>query len=197
MLMHAQQNLSNKALLPYSPDVRLLESIFNKLFKHTEGTILCSGAEEPLYLPASDPGGFHTIFSTQDYFSSALHEISHWCIAGESRRKLVDYGYWYEPDGRTPEQQALFEQVEVKPQAMEWLFSKACGQIFRLSVDNIGQPEIKASNRFRENVHTQALNYLENGLPKNAELFLNSLLLYFQPENPMLCKCAFQLNSLN
>lgn len=197
MPVHRQLNVSKQRQLSCSPDVRLLELIFNQLFKHTEDTILCSGAEEPLYLPAIDPDGFNTIFSTLDYFSSALHEISHWCIAGESRRKLVDYGYWYEPDGRTPEQQALFEQVEVKPQAMEWLFTEACGQPFRLSVDNVNQPEIKASDSFRESVHAQALSYLENGLPENAARFLNALLAHFQPGKPLLCKRAFELNLLD
>ncbi len=38
---------------------------------------------------------------------------------------LPDLGYWYAPDGRIEEQQALFEQVEIKPQAIEWLFAKS------------------------------------------------------------------------
>lgn len=58
-------------------------------------------------------------------------------IAGEQRRLLPDLGYWYAPDGRTAEQQALFEQVEIKPQAIEWLFSKAFGRKFRVSLDNL------------------------------------------------------------
>ncbi len=35
-----------------------------------------------------------------DFFASALHEISHWCVAGKARREQVDFGYWYCPDGR-------------------------------------------------------------------------------------------------
>ncbi len=42
-------------------------------------------------------------------------------------------GYWYAPDGHTQEQQALFEQVEIKPQAIEWLFAQAFGRKFRVS----------------------------------------------------------------
>jgi elongation factor P hydroxylase len=38
------------------------------------------------------------------------HSIA-WSIAGEKRRLLPDLGYWYAPDGRTQEQQSLFEQV--------------------------------------------------------------------------------------
>lgn len=44
---------------------------------------------------------------------------------GEKRRQLVDFGYWYAPDGRSAEQQELFQAVEVKPQAMEWILSPA------------------------------------------------------------------------
>ncbi len=71
------------------------------------------------------------------FFNSALHEISHWSIAGDKRRLLPDLGYWYAPDGRTAEQQALFEQVEIKPQAIEWLFATAFGRKFRVSLDNL------------------------------------------------------------
>ncbi|MEA7548766.1 elongation factor P hydroxylase, partial [Salmonella enterica subsp. enterica serovar Anatum] len=43
------------------------------------------------------------------------YEISHWCIAGKARRELVDFGYWYCPDGRDAQTQSQFEDVEVKP----------------------------------------------------------------------------------
>src|SRR3546814_2809228 len=49
--------------------------------------------------------------------------VAHWCLAGAARRRQDDYGYWYAADGRDLEQQHLFEQVEVKPQALELLFS--------------------------------------------------------------------------
>jgi elongation factor P hydroxylase len=178
------------------PDVKILEQLFNTLFSQTERTILCSGAEEPLYLPASETEGLHVIYATLDYFSSALHEISHWCIAGEARRQLPDYGYWYEPDGRTLQQQSLFEKVEVKPQALEWLFTEACGQHFRLSVDNVNQPEMKASESFKQNVHSQVLQYLKHGLPQRATLFLNALLGYFQPDRTVLEADLFTLDAL-
>ena len=66
-----------------------------------------------------------------------MHEISHWTIAGAKRRLLPDLGYWYAPDGRTKEQQDLFEQVEIKPQAIEWLFAQSFGRKFRVSLDNL------------------------------------------------------------
>lgn len=79
-------------------------------------------------------------------------------IAGEQRRLLPDLGYWYAPDGRTAEQQALFERVEIKPQAIEWLFSKAFGLNFRVSLDNLtGDAGNGAS--FKDNVYTQLQRY--------------------------------------
>ena len=40
-------------------------------------------------------------------------------------------------DGRDEEQQKAFEQVEVKPQAIEWAFSIACDFKFNFSLDNL------------------------------------------------------------
>src|SRR5690606_39383874 len=54
------------------------------------------------YLPASEPDGLARVVFAHGFFASALHEIAHWCIAGDYRRTLHDYGYWYCPDGRTP-----------------------------------------------------------------------------------------------
>ena len=85
-----------------------LVEIFNNLFQSSYRTKLIGGADEPLYLPEG-PGGIHQVRFRKDYYASALHEIAHWCIAGVSRREMLDYGYWYEPDGRNMQQQAAFE----------------------------------------------------------------------------------------
>lgn len=176
--------------------VSILEAIFNDVFEKAESTILISGADEPLYLPSQNHGELNRIFSTRDYCSSALHEISHWCIAGRARRTRLDYGYWYEPDGRNEDQQRLFERVEIKPQALEWLFSEACGLVFRLSVDNINQPDFTASREFKLNVCQQAHEYLENGLPARAQIFLNALLRNFRGQQAFLNKCAINYQNL-
>lgn len=86
---------------------------------------------EPEYFPATEDAPARIQFA-HGFFNSALHEISHWTIAGEQRRLLPDLGYWYAPDGRTAEQQALFEQVEIKPQAIEWMFAQAFSRKFRV-----------------------------------------------------------------
>ncbi len=152
-----------------------LSSVFNRCFRDSERTILLSGASEPLYQPAAEPGDYHRIYSTRDYFSSALHEISHWCIAGKVRRQQVDYGYWYEPDGRDASQQREFERVEIKPQALEWVFAEVCGCRFRLSVDNLDQPEVGVSEAFKMKVAHQAQRYWQGELPARAGIFVQAL----------------------
>lgn len=163
-----------------------LERLFKQVFSSRYATVLKSGFDEPLYLPCSDEREYAEIQSTRDYFSSALHEVAHWCIAGQARRQKLDYGYWYEPDGRDLGTQRLFEKVEIKPQAMEWLFTRACGKRFRLSVDNVGQPDVKASDEFVSAVTSQARAYAEEGLPERAAHFFDALVDFYQPEKPTL-----------
>jgi len=115
-----------------------LERVFADCFAEEFRTVLEGGGEEPLYVPSSRPDiSPHRIVYRADYFASALHEVAHWCLAGAERRTREDYGYWYAPDGRDGTQQAEFERVEARPQALEWIFSDACGFDFHLSADNL------------------------------------------------------------
>jgi elongation factor P hydroxylase len=132
-----------RATLPQSHDEMqrgyvsaALEVLFAECFAAQLDTVLQGGAEEPVYLPAQH-GSPARIIYTRDYFRSALHEIAHWCVAGPARRRLPDFGYWYAADGRNAEQQAAFQQVEVRPQALELLFCAAAGHPFRVSLDNL------------------------------------------------------------
>ena len=127
---------AGEAALPHAGPLHRaqdLEQLFAQTFAAGYQTVLVGGAEEPLY----QPGSPHRIVYTRDYFRSALHEVAHWCVAGEARRQQPDYGYWYAPDGRDALQQRAFEQVEVKPQALEMLFCEACGHPFAVSLDNL------------------------------------------------------------
>jgi elongation factor P hydroxylase len=108
-----------------------------------------------------------------------LHEISHWCIAGQERRRLPDYGYWYCPDGRSRYQQHAFEAVEVKPQAMEWLFAMAAGSPFNISLDNLSGGGTVNEKEFYHNVRSQAERYLTQGMPGRAETFLRALRTFY------------------
>jgi elongation factor P hydroxylase len=153
--------------------------LFNLLFEESEKTILVSHGTEPLYLPCDSDFSLNRIIFTHDYFASALHEIAHWCIASKERRTQIDYGYWYNPDGRNAEQQALFEQVEVKPQALEWIFSTAAGSTFTVSADNLSGGDNR-NEAFEKKIIQQMQHYLTVGLPKRAELFKNELLIFYQ-----------------
>jgi len=134
-----------------------LVKIFDYVFSEDYATRLVGGGEEPVYIPGV-AGEQSRIIFRHDYFASALHEVAHWCVAGDKRRRLEDYGYWYAPDGRTQEQQALFEQVEIKPQALEWIFSMACGYKFRVSADNL-LLDAGPSMNFKRNIFRQVKMY--------------------------------------
>ncbi|MDK9557556.1 elongation factor P hydroxylase [Marinobacter sp. M216] len=153
--------------------------LFNDLFREKYRTILVKGSDEPEYLPANEPDGVAQVVFAHGYYASALHEISHWCIAGERRRALHDYGYWYCPDGRSPEQQRAFEQVEVKPQALEWLFSMAAGFRFHISLDNLSGDGAADESGFRSKVREQAGLYLSTGLPRRAGQFFDALTTFY------------------
>ena len=155
-----------------------LEALFWETFFRRYKTVLKGGAEEPLYQPSEEPGTPHCIYYREDFISSALHEVAHWCLAGEERRQQVDFGYWYMPDGRDNEQQKHFESVEVKPQALEWMFSEAAGHTFNFSADNLnGTGEL--SDEFKAAVAEQAQRWCRMGLPARGAEFVDALGIYF------------------
>ena len=147
-------------------DATDLERIFADCFSASHRTVLVGGGDEPLYTPATDDAPA-TILYREDFFASALHEMAHWCVAGAHRRTLVDWGYWYAPDGRTPEQQAAFERVEVLPQALEWIFADACGWRFQLSADNV-ESGMGPSEAFACAVRARRDSLLAEGLDGRA-----------------------------
>ena len=144
---------------------------FNHWFSHLNVTLV-KGDFEPEYFPATETAPARIQFA-HGFFNSALHEISHWTIAGDKRRLLPDLGYWYAPDGRTADQQTLFEQVEIKPQAIEWLFAQSFGRKFRVSLDNL-TGEGGNGTTFKDNVFAQVQRYFsgEVKLPRDASLFI-------------------------
>lgn len=157
--------------------VQTLEKAFSDCFRESSNAILHGGYCEPLYQPATNTGQFNVLRYREDFFASALHEVSHWCIAGNARRKQVDFGYWYAPDGRNASQQSAFENVEYKPQALEWFFAKACSYRFRISVDNLkAQGGGSAGEEaFKHRVIQQAQHWVANGLPTDGGRFFKAL----------------------
>lgn len=172
-----------------------LVTIFNTCFKDNYNTELVFGEDEPLYMPAQHSKDTHKILFANGFFASALHEVAHWCIAGEARRLLVDYGYWYQPDGRSSAEQQEFEKVEVKPQALEWAFSLAANFNFRVSLDNLNGA-IVDSAAFEHNVYQQLAYYYQHGFPKRAQQFIEALVDFYRygemfllPPNPSVEEC--------
>lgn len=176
-------------MLNETEKLRILVENFNSLFAETENTLIQPGAEEPFYR-TSRAGQKAIIFSRESYFSSALHEIAHWCIAGTARRELDDFGYWYCPEGRNQQQQQDFELVEVKPQAIEWALSLACDHKFHFSADNLSQ-EVDASEFFKDAVYRQLVTYLDNTtLPGRAALLFDKLVQVFRDSQPVELPCV-------
>lgn len=155
--------------------------LFNSCFLEAYNTRLVKGDDEPLYLPADETRPHSELFFAHGFFASALHETAHWLIAGSERRKLVDFGYWYEPDGRTREQQTLFQSVEVKPQAMEWILSQAAQFRFRVSIDNLNGQESDTTS-FKHAVHKQVQAYCEKGLPQRANTLRQALCSFYDSD---------------
>lgn len=152
--------------------------LFNASFAASHNTVLVRGDSEPLYLPADATHPRHRIIFAHGFFASALHEIAHWCIAGPRRRLLVDYGYWYRPDGRDADEQREFERVEEKPQAIEWAFHIAAGSRFRVSADNLSGAPVDIA-AFRERIFARLLHYRRHGFPPRAQVFIDALCAFY------------------
>jgi elongation factor P hydroxylase len=171
-----------------------LITLFNECFFETYNTLLVKGDNEPIYLPADANRPHNTLIFAHGFFASALHESAHWLIAGAERRKMEDFGYWYVPDGRSAKEQTLFQTVEVKPQAMEWILSKAANFRFRVSIDNLNGQEADTI-AFKQAVHNQVQTYCEKGLPQRAEKFRQAL-CHFYKTDPHLKYDDFDITSV-
>ncbi len=163
-------------------NTKTIITLFNDRFIPLHNTKLVCGEDEPIYLPADKQHPHHRIIFAHGFFASALHEISHWCIAGKKRRELEDFGYWYQPDGRSQEVQNKFEEAEIKPQALEWIFSISAGFKFNFSADNLGS-EISSSKQFEQNILHQVEQYLSKGMPKDAKIWSELLIQHYRPNH--------------
>ena len=158
-----------------------LVDLFNRLFESVENTRLVRGGAEPVYLPASKDCHYHQVVFAHGFFSSALHEVAHWCLAGRERRLQLDYGYWYAPDGRDQQQQIEFEHVEIKPQALEWILSRSCGKRFRVSTDNLNGTE-SDSMPFKIAGYQKVQGYCREGLRVRAKVLCEQLCMFYHTQ---------------
>ncbi|ROS05026.1 hypothetical protein EDC56_0548 [Sinobacterium caligoides] len=183
---------------------KLIE-LFNACFAERDyrdgsNTRLICGQGEPIYYPAGMPEedsghDYHRIIFAHGFFASALHELAHWCVAGQERRCLVDFGYWYIPDGRTAAQQQAFERVEGRTQAIEWLLASACDYRFCVSVDNL-TGEAGDSQGFKALVYQYLQGYLQAGVNERTQCLINAFSTHFGVKEPMAAE-RFQLDQLS
>lgn len=164
-------------------DAAAVVALFNGLFAGTHNTILSGGAQEPFY--RFNSAGTNIIFFREDYLSSALHEVAHWCIAGAQRRACDDYGYSYQAN-RDRAAQVTFENFETRPQALEWVFSVAAGCPFRVSQDNFNI-EATRPDCFKNQVRAAVLGFVDYGLPHRANQFAQGLSDNSQARDFMQC----------
>ncbi|MDP2560187.1 elongation factor P hydroxylase [Psychrobium sp. 1_MG-2023] len=174
-------------------DYNHLIEIFNQTFSETESTLLVKGGDEPIYLPQDETHDYHRIIFARGFYASALHEVAHWLVAGPKRRLIEDYGYWYCPDGRDKETQLAFEQVEVKPQAIEWALCLACGFDFNVSSDNLNGWQ---SDRFafQDKVYMQLVSLIEQGFNSRTQTLLNALQHYYKTPTIAVKQLDYRLN---
>lgn len=161
-----------------------LITIFSDTFYKKYNTRLVKGGDEPIYLPADESCAYHQVIFAHGYYASALHEISHWCHAGEARRLLEDFGYWYVPDGRDEQQQKSFEQVEIIPQAIEWAFNVAAKKKFHVSSDNLNGFQADTDG-FKDKVYQQVQVFLKQGFPTRANQLIEALAKFYHTPLPL------------
>ncbi|WP_045962030.1 elongation factor P hydroxylase [Vibrio nigripulchritudo] len=133
-------------------------------------------AEEPFYeAPLADTNA--VLYFRSNYPRSLLHEISHYCLAGDRRRSLDDFGYWYTPCGRTAEEQQRFELVEARPQGLEKAMCEIVGIKFSPSIDDFsGRPPSESFLRDLELAHQEMLL----NPPPTADKVLSGLKSYWK-----------------
>lgn len=145
-----------------NPDDPLLLELNAHLGKYFN-TRLKGGFSEPFYrAPKAEHIG--ELQFRENFLRSALHELSHWCIAGKERREMDDFGYWYSEDGRSQDEQNAFYQSEVKPQAIEKHFCEALFIPFEVSADNL-DGKVVGIEDFQAAVDAQYRVYLRDGFP--------------------------------
>ncbi|WP_052706243.1 elongation factor P hydroxylase [Vibrio galatheae] len=138
-------------------DDEYCQNLINAFSGILPNLIIRGEAEEPFY-EAPRANSKAILYFRSNYPRSLLHEISHYCLAGDRRRSLDDFGYWYTPCGRTAEEQQRFEVVEARPQGLEKAMCEIVGIKFSPSIDDFsGRPPSNSFLRNLELAHQEML----------------------------------------
>lgn len=150
---------------------------FNRSFAKRYATVMVGGADEPVYLPAAGTVPARVFFRA-DFAASALHEAAHWCIAGTVRRRLIDYGYRYQPPPRDAAARQDFFAAERDVQALERVFARCARVPFQISADDFAT-SVRERDVFAAAVGARADAIVRRGLPLRASIFAGALLRLF------------------
>ena len=160
-----------------------ISDLFNNTFEKKYRVRLIGGAAEPIYLPPTDKKTGAICFR-EDFVSSALHEVAHWCLAGRDRREMVDFGYEYISPPRDEVAQKIFLQAEARVQGLERLFSEVSGVSFSASLDNLDCDELTTKKmpklvfEFKTALETESQNWklkIDRNPSLRAATFYDSL----------------------
>ena len=94
--------------------------------------------------------------------------------------------------------QLAFAEVEVKPQAIEWLFSVAAGIAFNFSADNLNEGGSVIGlqwRQFQSRVANMASSLSKTGLPRRADAFISRLAQFYGTGDRWRDEANYQLES--
>ena len=153
------------------PQIELIPAILNVCQQVLPKLHIKGGALEPFY---QAPKGNRPaiLFFREDYVRSLFHELAHYCLAGDKRRQLNDFGYWYSPCGRSSEEQEQFERVEGRPQGLEKLFCEIWLVPFSPSLDDFSGRH--TSTGFLENLENAYIE-MKTTPPKTPQRVLEGM----------------------
>ncbi|WP_136066743.1 elongation factor P hydroxylase [Modicisalibacter radicis] len=168
-----------------STDDECCQNLINAFADILPDLTIKGDAEEPFY-EAPRANTHAVVYFRSNYPRSLLHEISHYCLAGDRRRGLDDFGYWYASCGRTAEEQQCFEVVEARPQGLEKAMCEIVGLKFSPSLDDFsGRPP---SKKFLQHLGI-AYQEMRVNPPSTANKVLSGLKSYWSSN------CLANLNS--
>ena len=172
-------NNENQNLAEELAKLAKVEQIFNQWALPKYNTLLQGGFSEPFYktFHRNESGKLQSaeIQYRENFLRSALHEISHWCIAGNERRLMDDFGYWYNEENRSESQQNEFYKVEIRPQAIEMGLCSALNIPFKISADNLNSKNLGQIEAFQRDVALQYEEYKKNDFPHRASEIITLL----------------------
>ena len=93
------------------------------------------GASEPFY---QAPKGNRPaiLFFREDFVRSLFHELAHYSLAGDMRRQIDDFGYWYCPVAGHRGNKSNLSRLKARPQGLEKLFCEIWAVPFSPSLDD-------------------------------------------------------------